>query len=139
MIAKLSFFKPPASRAGFSMIEVLVALGIFSVAVLGLAVGAITITRANKTSENHTVAANLAQDRLEQLKAMNATAFNAVMAACPQYTSLGCSESNLAGGAFSRSWKITPASPLVGGANLIEAKIDWTDYTTNTLTVTSAN
>jgi Tfp pilus assembly protein PilV len=124
------------SASGFSVVEVIVALGIFSVAILGLAVGAITITRANKTSENHTIAANLAQDRLEQLKALTATTFSAVMTGCTSYTSPGCSESNLAGGAFSRSWQVIPNSPP--GINSINVKVDWQDYTTHTFTVISA-
>lgn len=138
MISNSPFYKRLASQKGFSMIEVLVAVGIFSVAVLGLAVGAITITRANKTSEFHTAAANLAQDKLEQLKALNATAFNAVKTACTAYTSTGCSEANPGnGGLFSRTWQVTADSPLAG-VNTIDVKVDWRDYTTHTLTVTSA-
>ena len=65
MIFHSRLYKAITSREGFTVIEVLVSLSIFTVAVLGLAVGAITIVRANKTSQFHTVATNLAQDRLE--------------------------------------------------------------------------
>ena len=132
MISKFSLFKPLRSRAGFTMIEVLVAVGIFSVAVLGLAVGAITITRANKTSHFHTMATNLAQDKLEQLKA----ATSANVTSC---TSNDCDASapTYLGVKFTRTWAVTTNTPTVG-VNQIDVTVGWTDYTQHSLTVTSS-
>jgi prepilin-type N-terminal cleavage/methylation domain-containing protein len=128
-VARFSLSKPLASRAGFSLIEVLVAVGIFSVAILGLAVGAITITRANKTSQFHTVATNSAQDILEQLKARSFANVTACSADCdaPPPTFQGVT--------FTRTWTVNPSTPTFKQINVTVA---WTDYTARTLNVSAA-
>ena len=126
----------PRLRGGFTLIEVLVAMSIFAIAVLGLAVGATSVMRANQTGLNSTMATNWAQDKLEELKAKTVSA----LPSCPTYTTSGCSDSKTASGSavsFSRSWQIISNSPVTG-VNRIDVKVDWTDYITHTLTVSSA-
>jgi len=60
--------KSNGAASGFTVIEALMAMVIFGVAILGLAIGATTVVRANQTSLYITIATNLAQDRLEELK-----------------------------------------------------------------------
>ena len=129
MISKFSFSKPLTSYAGFSLIEVLVALGIFSVAILALAVGAITITRANKTSQFHTVATNVAQDALEQLKAQPFAAVNACAVNCDAVPP------TFQGVTYTRTWTIAPSTATFKQINVT---VQWTDYTLHNLTVSSA-
>ncbi|MBI2089109.1 MAG: prepilin-type N-terminal cleavage/methylation domain-containing protein [Deltaproteobacteria bacterium] len=119
---------------GFTLVEILVAMTIFAVAVLGLAIGATSVMRANQTSYFNTVATNLAQDKLEQLKA---TAVSQ-LPNCPSYTSTGCSDTQTSLGlTFSRSWQIIANSP-VSGVNRLDVKIDWTDYISHSVTISSA-
>jgi len=125
MISKLSIRQRLASHEGFSLIEVLVAIGIFSVAILGLAVGAITITRANKTSQFHTVGTNLAQDKLEQLKASAFAAVGAGDDVPPP----------VQGVAFTRNWTVTNNTATFKQINVT---VQWTDYTPHSLTISSA-
>ncbi len=118
------------SRAGFSLIEVLVAIGIFSFAMLGLAVGAVTITKANKTSQFHTMATNMAQDKAEQLRATSVGFVAICDTACetaPTYQ----------GVTFTRTWAVTLNSPAAG-VNKIDVTVQWTDYTLHRVTVTTA-
>jgi len=130
------------TSAGFTLIEILVAMSIFAVAVLGLAVGATSVMRANQTSYFNTIATNIAQDKLEELKGMTVAA----LPSCPSYTTAGCSDTRTSLGlTFSRSWQIIanglvdPTTGLpVGGVYRLDVKIDWTDYTSHTLTVSSA-
>lgn len=118
-----------ASKDGFSLIEILVALTIFSVGVLGLAIGTVSIAKTNNTSHLNAGAINIAQAKFEELRAMSTTAFAAL--SCPTYTSTGCSDSVTASGkSFSRSWQITTVSAY----KKIEVKVDWTDYTFHSLT-----
>ena len=56
-------------RGGFTLIEILVAMSIFSVSFLALAAAASSVMRANQTSYASTIATNLAQDKLEELMA----------------------------------------------------------------------
>jgi prepilin-type N-terminal cleavage/methylation domain-containing protein len=125
MISKLSIRQRLASHEGFSLIEVLVAIGIFSVAILGLAVGAITITRANKTSQFHTVGTKLAQDKLEQLKA---SAFAAVGAG-------GDVPPPVQGVAFTRNWTVTNSTATFKQINVT---VQWTDYFTHDVLISGA-
>jgi prepilin-type N-terminal cleavage/methylation domain-containing protein len=129
MIAKFSPSRLIRSRAGFSLIEVLVAIGIFSFAMLGLAIGAITITRANKTSQFHTVATNMAQDSLEQLRAMPFANVNNCASNCdatpPTYQ----------GVVYTRTWTVNPNTVTFKQINVTVA---WTDTAARTLTVSAA-
>lgn len=119
---------------GFTLVEILVAMAIFSVAVLGLAIGATSVMRANQTSYFNTVATNLAQDKLEELKA---TAVSQ-LPNCPSYTTANCSDTRPSLGlTFTRSWQIIANSPA-SGVNRLDVKIDWTDYLTHSVTISSA-
>ena len=119
---------------GFTLIEILVAISIFSVAVLGLAAGTVSVTRTNQNSHLNSSAINLAQSKLEDLRAMTTTAFSALV--CPSSTP--CSDSAVASNiTFNRQWWITTNSP-VAGMNRIDVTIAWTDYTAHTLTFTGS-
>lgn len=122
--------------SGFTLVEILVAMAIFAIAVLGLAIGATSVMRANQTSYFNTVATNLAQDKLEQFKA---TAV-ASLPACPVYTTSdpNCFDNQTSLGlTFTRSWQIIANSP-VAGVSRLDVKIDWTDYISHSITISSA-
>lgn len=113
--------------SGFTLIEVLVAMAIFSIAVLGLAVGATTVMRSNKTSYFNTIGTNLAQDKMEELKAKTASSI----------ASGSDTPSAVYGVSFSRSWTVTADQPTKG-VNKIDVTVTWTDYKQNNLTISSA-
>ena len=116
---------------GFTLIEVLVAMSIFAIAVLGLAIGATTVMQANQTGLYTTIATNLAQDKLEELKAKTAALIDTT----------GSPENNItvsgAPAKFNRSWAVTSGSP-VAGVKQIDVTVTWTDHTNHTVTVSSA-
>jgi prepilin-type N-terminal cleavage/methylation domain-containing protein len=98
---------PPrnGNAAGFTLIEILVAMTIFSFAVLGMAAGTVTLTRTNQNSHLHTSAVNLAQARLEDFRAMTAATFAAL--ACPDFgADLLHRDRRRLGATFTRSWRI---------------------------------
>ena len=115
-----------SANQGFTIIEVLVAMGIFTVAILGVAISATSVIKANQVSYSTTIAINLAQDKLEDLKA--------------NPTSLASgSESPIlddSGEAFARSWTVTANSPVTG-VTKIDVTVTWTDYTAHTITLSS--
>ena len=119
---------------GFTLVEILIALTIFALAVLGLAIGTVSVIRTNQTSHLRASAVNLAQARLEELRAMTSTAFSGL--SCPSSTP--CSDNPVASGvAFTRQWWITTNSP-VAGVNQIDVRINWTDYTNQNLSFTAS-
>lgn len=119
---------------GFTIIEVLVSIAILAIAVLGLAMGATAVMRANQTSYFNTLATNWSQDKLEELKAVTASA----LPNCPSYTTAGCSDTKTSSGlVFTRSWQVIANQPVTG-INRVDVKLDWKDYASRTLTVSSA-
>jgi prepilin-type N-terminal cleavage/methylation domain-containing protein len=131
-----AFASPAKAHAGFTLVELLVGMLIFAVALLGLAAGSVSVIRANQTSHLRNSALTLAQAKLERLKAISASAFTGM--SCPAYTSNGCSDSPIASGkTFSRSWQIAVNSPVVG-VNRIDVKVDWSDYTDHSVVVSSS-
>ena len=57
------------SRAGFTIVELLVAMMVFAIGILGLAATAASVTRLMGGATRQTIAANIAQSRLEKLRA----------------------------------------------------------------------
>lgn len=59
---------PKGARAGFTIVELLVALMIFAVGMLGLAATAGSVTKMMGGAKRQVIAANIAQSRLEKLR-----------------------------------------------------------------------
>jgi prepilin-type N-terminal cleavage/methylation domain-containing protein len=113
-------------QAGYSLIEVMAAISIFSIAILGFAISTISVIRGNKTSYNITIANALAQDKLEELKARPAS-----------IASGGPVTDTISGQSFSRSWTVTVNSPMTGMSK-IDVTVTWTDYQSRSITLSSA-
>jgi prepilin-type N-terminal cleavage/methylation domain-containing protein len=121
---------------GFTLIEILVAASIFSVSVLGLAIGTVSVVRTNQNTHLNASAINLAQTRLEQFRAMTSAAFAAL--SCPSFNATGCSDTPAASGTtFRRNWQITANTP-VAGVSQIDVRVEWTDYTNRSVTFTAS-
>lgn len=121
---------------GFTLVEILVAASIFSVAVLGLAIGTVSVVRTNQNSHLNTNAINLAQTRLEEFRAMTNAAISAL--SCPSFDASGCSDTPVASGTtFSRNWQITANSPVTG-VTQVDVRVGWTDYAARSVTFTAS-
>ena len=114
--------KSNGAASGFTVIEALMAMVIFGVAILGLAIGATTVVRANQTSLYITIATNLAQDRLEELKSRTS---GTITAGSETTTPSGV------GVTFTRSWTVDAAGvnncPNVSGLICIAVTVNWRD------------
>ena len=60
--------RPTGRRAGFTLVELLVALMVFAVGMLGLAATAGSVTRMMGGAKRQTIAAAVAQSRLEKIR-----------------------------------------------------------------------
>jgi type II secretory pathway pseudopilin PulG len=122
----------------FTLVETLVAMTIFAFAVLGLAIGTVTLTRTNADSHLRATAINVAQARLEELKAMNAATLTTLAAACVSSSSSGCNDTYSASGTtYDRRWWFTANSPVLG-VNRIDVRINWSDHQSRSLTFGAA-
>ncbi len=112
-------------QGGFTLIEILLAMVIFSISFLGLAAGATTVMKSNHSSYYNTVANNLAQDKLEELMAMNVTAIGG-----------GNDTEKVGAVTFTRTW--TTDDVDVAGLRKITVVITWNDQRAHSLTISSA-
>jgi prepilin-type N-terminal cleavage/methylation domain-containing protein len=116
---------------GFTVVEVIIAMAIFAVAVLGLAVGSASVIRANQTSLFHTIATNLAQDKLEDLKGRTIINVGSCSSNCespvPTYQNVP----------FIRTWTVTANQPIAG-VSQVTVTVQWTDYQSRSVTLSAA-
>lgn len=114
------------NEKGFTLIEVLVSMAVLAIILLGLAASATSVMQANKTSYFNTIAANLAQDKLEELRAKTPA----------DVTSGGPVIDTVSGATFTRTWTVAADSP-VGGVKRIDVKVEWADYAPHSLNVSA--
>ena len=107
---------------------------ILSVALLGLAVGATSIIRDNQANLYMTIATNLAQDKLEELKGQDLAGI----------ATGGPSDVPVQGVpvVFARSWTVSLGGsnncPAVADFKCIAVTVSWTYHTNRQVTVSSA-
>jgi len=131
----LRCFKKPD---GFSLIEVLIALVILSIALLALA-GLMASTTTNNAGGSHlTEAATLAQDMLERLRLtpLNILNDNGVAAGAPQ-TDYPPSPT-ATNFTYTRTWTCSQNIPASGNLHTITVTVSWVDSTAHSITIVSA-
>ncbi len=114
------------SQKGFTLLEVLVALVILSVGLLGMASLTASVIRSNSFSDDLTAATALGQDKLEEL--IN-TSFTSLASGNDTVSADGS-----AGTKYSRTWTIT----TVGTRADIVIAVGWTDDSGNSKTVSTS-
>jgi Tfp pilus assembly protein PilV len=121
------------SRQGFTFNELLVAMNVMVIGVLGLSMAMVAVIRGNKGNDNFAVAVNLAHDKIEQLKASNnLTTENR----CPGGGDSGINSSGAGGGIFDRCWRITP-SALGTQLKQVDVTVSWREPETHEITLST--
>jgi prepilin-type N-terminal cleavage/methylation domain-containing protein len=117
---------------GFTLIEVLIALVILSICLLGMA-GLMAATTKNNSNGSHlTEAATLAQDKLEQLRA---TPFGMI----PLNAAVTDSPVGSTGITYNRSWIAAPnIAPPGNTLDVITVTVSWTDKIPYSISIVSA-
>ena len=110
---------PGLGNTGYSLLETLVAIAIFSIAATALTSSLMFGIRTSHVSERFTQATILAQDKLELLCARPATRVSG-------------SDSPQAG--FTRTWTVTGDTPQIG-VTQIDVTVSWNDYLPRTITL----
>ena len=120
-------------QAGFTFNELLVAMNIIAVAVLGYSLSSGDGIRRQATSGNQTAAINLAQDKLEELQARtNLTEADL----CPSGGDRGIAAKGSGAGIFDRCWKVAP-SPLGTHLKQLEVTVAWRDHADQQVSLTT--
>jgi prepilin-type N-terminal cleavage/methylation domain-containing protein len=108
-------------NTGYSLLEILVAMAIFSIVSVALTLSITSGIRINHASERLTQATVLAHDRLEALSARPATR---------------ASGSDTPQPGFTRTWTVTPDVPQLG-VTQIDVIVSWTDYQPRMITLST--
>ena len=117
-------------QRGFSLIEVLIALVILAVGLLGLAMFQVTAIKGNAIASKWTVATELAQDRLERFRHVG---WNTIVSSSPSqpgdYSGLpGTGEDNTVRGTrFFRVWNVNPPTDNTNTFTTITVWCCWRD------------
>ena len=118
---------------GFTFNEVLVAINVIVIAILGYSLSAVGVIRGNLTNDNTTAAINLAQDKMEQLKAQK----NLVNEdRCPSAGDRAITATGTLNGIFDRCWRIVD-SPLGPHLKQIDVTVSWRDRESREIVVTT--
>jgi prepilin-type N-terminal cleavage/methylation domain-containing protein len=114
-------------RNGFGVVEILAALSIFSIVAAGLAVNSVTAVRANRVSRELSVASALAQDKIEQLRAMDPASnpFD-LMAGWHADANNPLTATAQRGGIFIRQWTVVKNIPALGLSTVV-VQVTWND------------
>jgi Tfp pilus assembly protein PilV len=120
-------------QAGYTFNEVLVALNISVIAVLGYSVSSVNVIRGQTANDNFTVALHLAQDKIEQLKSQTDLTDDD---RCPQSGDRGISAVGSPGGLFDRCWKIAGSS-LGADLKQVDVTVSWRDYQPREITLST--
>lgn len=100
---------PALGKAGYSLVELLVAMTLFAIAALGLSAGVVLVVRSEALSDNLTRATILAQDKLEELAALGGA-----WAAGEDTPQPG----------FTRTWTVSADDPEIGVVR-VDVSVSW--------------
>jgi len=114
-IPKMIVMNFPKKLAGFTLIEILIALVIFSISVLAFAGLTVTATRTGSYGGRMTEAVTFAQDKLEELKANS----------WENIVSGGDRETGPTGINYTRNWKVLEKETR--NLKTVSITIDWND------------
>ena len=120
-------------QAGFTFNEILVAINVIVIAILGYSLNTVAVIRGNVSNYNTTVAINLAQDKMEQLKAQGTLVDDD---RCPAAGDRGIGATGVANGVFDRCWRISD-SPLGSHLKQIDVKVSWREHGDREVIVTT--
>jgi Tfp pilus assembly protein PilV len=122
-------------QAGFTFNELLVAMNIVAVSVLGYSLSSFDVLRRQTIGDNSTVAIHLAQDKLEELQARKNLADGDL---CPSGGDRGISPTGNGPGVFDRCWRVA-TSALGGDLKQIEVSVSWRDHSGHQVTLSTLN
>ncbi len=126
---------------GFSLIEVIMAMGILSVGLLAVAAMQISTVKNNRTGNTYTQATSLARAQMETIKNgdINATGDTLNPGVLPTTTfdpGNPMDENEVAGGIYTRSWTIEAYYEDTDGSGDIDPLLDTVNIFARTVTVT---
>jgi type II secretory pathway pseudopilin PulG len=119
--------EPPAADDGFTLAEVIVSIGLFTVVSFAVMMALVTLVKLTGVTQNRVVASNLARQEVEKLRGQNSTLSLLDAAA---FTVA------LKGTSFTITPVMTPAATATctpGASRNVTVKVSWKDSSTRTV------
>lgn len=129
--------RPAAREAGFGLVEILAAIGLFSVVAVAVSSSVVTAAKRNQQGRSIAVAAGLIQNQMEKLRGISP-----VSGVIPADLTMGLHQDPLnpissqeaSGGTYTRTWNVTGvpqtlSGTVVGnvpGVAAVEVVVTWT-------------
>jgi len=107
------------NQSGFTLLEVLIAISILTVGLLGVAQMQIMGIRGNYFSGNTTAALTLAEEKMEDL--LGTSYINVIS---DNDANNPINEAGQAGGIYSRMWTVTLDTPIIG-TKTVTVSVGW--------------
>ena len=102
--------KSMSGQKGFTLLEVMIAVFLLAVAIMGAASLTTSVIKSNSLSQTLTTATTLAKDKMEEQKAANFTALPT--AGSPDYaTANGTVQASASGSYYTRTWGVAGTDP----------------------------
>lgn len=108
-----------SNQRGFSLLEVLVALTVLSIGVLGVAAMSVSVSQGNSVARKVTAATVLAQGQMETFKN---TPFANITTGSDSNNPID--ENGNAGGVYTLSWTVTSNTPFAN-VNKVVCTVSW--------------
>ncbi len=119
------------NNSGFTLIEILIAISLLSIVMLGLALMATAAVQQGDFVRNRTIGITLARDKIDDLKRL---ALSTPLSSANNNSETGIDSYGVEGqGKFNRIVTITGGP---GQLTTLNVTLNWTDYKANTLTQT---
>jgi type II secretory pathway pseudopilin PulG len=120
-------------QGGFTFNEILVAMNVIAIAILGYSLSTVGVIQGNASTDNATVAINLAQDKMEQLKAQRHVVNDD---RCPALGDRSITAVGGPNGIFDRCWRIVD-SPLGPHLKQIDVIVSWQERGKREIAITT--
>lgn len=121
-IRRVVNMRSPASERGFSLVEVLMSIGIFTIVAGGLAASTVAAIKGNAVSRDVSAAATLVQEKIEFFRALDPT--NAAHQALMANGTDTVNSMARAGTKYTRTWTVTQDTPKYGMA-VVGVTVEW--------------
>jgi type II secretory pathway pseudopilin PulG len=109
------------NQRGISLIEIIAAVSVFAVVVVGLSPTLLGARKYAELSKNQSIATALAQDKIEELRVSSTVSGGSDGPLQP---------SGASGGIFSRTWTVSANSP-VSNVNKVTVTVTWPERPNN--------
>ncbi len=109
-----------SDERGFTMIEVMIGIGLIMLVTAGMAMSTIGSIRTTALSSQMTTASSLVHDKIEQLRSLDPSTNPADLIAGDHLEAAGTiNHHGDGGGAFTRTWVVTEDAPILGVSQVV--------------------